>query len=198
MMNEKEPFQGRDWIENHPLYDSRRVEYTPRNPKFPSRPLDLRESRYIDPRDDQYVDPRDIRGTSTPTHDPRYFVPRINQGANYPPRPGPSNGYPPANSNPTEPGPYQFSTGSESGREFFFSNPEPIFSEFLRGQASMGGTNGTDDFSAIFGSDERRGGPISHLPPPEVTTVERPLPLTLEELFKGTHKKMKLLERGLL
>lgn len=27
---------------------------------------------------------------------------------------------------------------------------------------------------------------------PEVTTVERPLPLTLEELFRGVHKKMKI------
>lgn len=27
---------------------------------------------------------------------------------------------------------------------------------------------------------------------PEVTTVERPLPLTLEELFSGTNKKMKI------
>jgi len=27
---------------------------------------------------------------------------------------------------------------------------------------------------------------------PEVTTVERPLPLTLEELFNGTHKRMKI------
>jgi hypothetical protein len=200
MMNEKESLKGGDWTENQPIYDFRRVEHTSRNPKFPSRPLDLRESRYtdprdsryIDPRDDQYVDPRDIRGTSTPIRDPRYFVPGINQGANYPPRPGRSDGYPFATSNPTEPGPYQFSTSSESSREFSFSNPESIFSEFLRGQAGMGGTNGTDEFSAIFGSDERGGGPISHSPAPEVTTVERPLPLTLEEIFNGTHKKMKI------
>jgi len=50
----------------------------------------------------------------------------------------------------------------------------------------------------MFGSRGWRGpsgtlnGSRPRQPTPEVTTIERPLPLTLEELFKGTNKKMKI------
>ena len=44
---------------------------------------------------------------------------------------------------------------------------------------------------AGFGA-EPAGRQAARAATPEVTTVERPLPLTLEELFKGTHKKMKI------
>jgi DnaJ family protein B protein 4 len=97
---------------------------------------------------------------------------------------------------------YEFTNGPSSGG-FAFSNPESIFSEFLRGQAGMGGGDG---FADIFGESIPRsrasggrsrqsgfgaegvsnsGGRQERAGTPEVTTVERPLPLTLEELFKG-------------
>jgi DnaJ family protein B protein 4 len=95
---------------------------------------------------------------------------------------------------------YEFSNGGPGGGGgFSFSNPESIFSEFLRGQGGGGA-----DFDDIFGAARSSGGtrsrnarfngaePARRQMTPEVTTVERPLPLTLEELFKGTHKKMKI------
>ncbi len=97
---------------------------------------------------------------------------------------------------------FHFSTNGGSGG-FNFSNPENIFSEFLRGGGA--GMGDDDDIFASFGGGGRPGGfrrssrfgdSGNRAPPrqqtPEVTTVERPLPLTLEELFKGTHKKMKI------
>ncbi|RDW89600.1 hypothetical protein BP6252_01632 [Coleophoma cylindrospora] len=101
---------------------------------------------------------------------------------------------------------FHFSTnGGGGGGGFNFSNPESIFSEFLRGQGgmgSMGGDDGDDIFSQIprQGSGRSRQArgfpgaePARHrTSTPEVTTVERPLPLTLEELYKGVHKKMKI------
>lgn len=99
---------------------------------------------------------------------------------------------------------FHFSTGGGSGG-FNFSNPQSVFSEFFKqGGAGMGDD---DDLFANFGGSGQRmsggrgrsyrdasGGASyhHHTPTPEVTTVERPLPLTLEELYKGTHKKMKI------
>ncbi len=105
---------------------------------------------------------------------------------------------------------YEFSSGGPNGGGFSFSNPDSIFAEFLRGQSSMGGgsSGAGDGFESFMGGDMPRsrgsGGrsrtagfgaePAAsrRAQTPEVTTVERPLPLTLEELFKGTHKKMKI------
>lgn len=103
---------------------------------------------------------------------------------------------------------YDFSSGGPGGAggAFSFSNPESIFSEFLRGQGGgMGGAEGLEDlFASSMGGGRPRGAGRSRTAfsgaepamrraqTPEVTTVERPLPLTLEELFKGTHKKMKI------
>jgi DnaJ family protein B protein 4 len=93
---------------------------------------------------------------------------------------------------------------SNGGGGFSFSNPETIFSEFLRGQAGMGGGGGFEDIFEQIPRSRTSGGGRSRAqqfgasdarqraPTPEVTTVERPLPLTLEELFKGAHKKMKI------
>lgn len=100
---------------------------------------------------------------------------------------------------------YEFSTGGPGSGGFSFSNPESIFSEFLRGQTGIGGDAG--GFEDIFGSAGSRrssgrsrtafagaepAGAVRRAQTPEVTTVERPLPLTLEELFTGTHKKMRI------
>jgi len=99
---------------------------------------------------------------------------------------------------------YDFgSGGGGSGGGFQFSNPDSIFAEFLRGQSGMGGGSDFDDLFSSGGSRTRQSGgrprptgsgfsPANRAQTPEVTTVERPLPLTLEELYKGTHKKMKI------
>lgn len=95
---------------------------------------------------------------------------------------------------------------------FNFNNPEDIFAQFMRQDG--GGAGGEDDFANIFsqfaGAGGAGGGPRSgrtrmrssagfggadgrgREPTPEITTVERPLPLTLEELYNGVTKKMKI------
>ncbi|KAL8948875.1 MAG: hypothetical protein Q9222_004979 [Ikaeria aurantiellina] len=83
---------------------------------------------------------------------------------------------------------------------FSFSNPDSIFADFFKqGGAGMGDD---DDIFAQFTGGSRGGpggrsrfresGGRRRAPTPEITTVEKQLPLTLEELFKGTHKKMKI------
>lgn len=104
---------------------------------------------------------------------------------------------------------FHFSTNGGSGG-FSFSNPNSIFSEFFKqGGAAMGDD---DDIFAQFGGGPRMsGGRGSQFKmdgnrqqqqqqqqqqqrptTPDVTTVERPLNVTLEELFNGAHKKMKI------
>jgi DnaJ family protein B protein 4 len=98
---------------------------------------------------------------------------------------------------------FHFSTGGGGPGGFNFSNPENIFSEFLRGQG--GGLGDDDDFGfGGFGMNGMPGGmpggkgPRSRFsggrraPEPEVTVVEKPLAVTLEELFNGTTKKLKI------
>lgn len=100
---------------------------------------------------------------------------------------------------------YEFSSGgAPGGSGFHFSAPESIFSEFLRGNQGTGGMEGFEDIFSGGGSRSRASGGRSRpagfgaegvrqrAQTPEVTTVERSLPLTLEELFKGVHKKMKI------
>lgn len=108
---------------------------------------------------------------------------------------------------------FHFSTGGGAGGGgFSFNNPEDIFAEFVRQGGGAGGRRPDDDdlagifssFSAAQGSGgASRAGrarmrssgfsdPRKREPTPEITTVERPLPLTLEELFNGVTKKMKI------
>ncbi|PGH13954.1 hypothetical protein AJ79_03369 [Helicocarpus griseus UAMH5409] len=98
---------------------------------------------------------------------------------------------------------FHFSTGGGPGG-FSFSSPDDIFSNFAR----SGGAGGEDDdlFSFLGGGFGAGGGPRARrkgagagmngargrAPTPEVTTVERPLELTLEDLFTGVHKRMKI------
>jgi DnaJ family protein B protein 4 len=112
---------------------------------------------------------------------------------------------------------FHFSTGSGGGRSggFSFGNPEDIFADFFR-QSSGGGMGGMDDdmgggipggfggFGGFGGApggrtgrrtsgsrfDGVNGGPRA--PTPEVTVLEKPLPVSLEEMLKGTTKKMKI------
>jgi len=112
---------------------------------------------------------------------------------------------------------FHFSTGPGGGMGgFSFSDPESIFSDFLR--SGMGGGAGgaggmDDDFAGMFGGGMPGGfgagagragaGPrgrtsssrfngAARAPTPEVTVLEKPLPVTLEELFNGTTKNMKI------
>ena len=107
---------------------------------------------------------------------------------------------------------FHFNTGGGGGAGgFHFSNAENIFAEFMRGQGGglfedddggfggfgMGGTPG--GFGGLGGNSKRRGPPGSsrfeggrRAPAPEITVVEKPLPVSLEELFNGTTKKMKI------
>ncbi|RYP00059.1 hypothetical protein DL764_006609 [Monosporascus ibericus] len=117
---------------------------------------------------------------------------------------------------------FHFSTsGGPGAGGFSFSNPESIFTEFMRGSAGgMGGGTDDDDFMSFFGGGgipRSAGGRSSRMrssgfpggadpfgasgagggggpreATPEVTTVERSLPVTLEELYNGVTKKMKI------
>ena len=105
---------------------------------------------------------------------------------------------------------FHFSTGGGGfSGGFNFSNPEDTFSQFFKsGGAGMGDDD--DIFASLLGGGGRtnsgfggsgrssrfrdsNGGSSRHrAPTPEVTTVEKPLPVTLEELFKGAKKRMKI------
>ena len=103
---------------------------------------------------------------------------------------------------------FHFSTSSGGDGPFNFSNPNNIFQEFMRSNgdafagddifASLGGDGAGGRRSSTFGSGGRssrtreNGERRRRAPTPEVTTHERPLPLSLEDMFKGTHKKMKI------
>jgi DnaJ family protein B protein 4 len=110
---------------------------------------------------------------------------------------------------------FHFSTSGGPGGGFNFSNPESIFTEFMRSSAAGGGGaggGGGDDYDDIFsafggGAGARTSGGArprmrpsfgpdatrsARQPTPEVTTIERPLPLSLEDLFHGVTKKMKI------
>ena len=105
---------------------------------------------------------------------------------------------------------FHFSTGG-GGSGFNFSNPESIFSEFVRGGGAgmgldedegfgFGGFGGVGGMPGMSGSSRTpRGAKPGRFdsggrrtPAPEVTVVEKPLPVSLEELFSGTTKKMKI------
>ncbi|POS74052.1 psi1 [Diaporthe helianthi] len=107
---------------------------------------------------------------------------------------------------------FHFSTNGGGPGGFNFSNPDSIFAEFMRSGAGGGGGGGDDDFGDLFGAfggggprargvprmrtsfpDAGMGGGRSaRQPTPEVTTVERPLPVSLEDMYKGVNKKMKI------
>ncbi|KAL6706668.1 Molecular chaperone (DnaJ superfamily) [Coniothyrium glycines] len=99
---------------------------------------------------------------------------------------------------------FHFSTGG-GGNGFNFSNADDIFSEFLRnsgGGMGMGGSGagGEDDFGFGMGGmpggmGGKRGGRYAggrRAPEPEVTVVEKPLAVSLEELYNGATKKLKI------
>lgn len=114
---------------------------------------------------------------------------------------------------PGSAGSFRFSTNHGA---FSFSEPNSVFSDFVRQAGGRGGgglggfapddledlLNGGDSRSSRGGArarssfgDSMPGGPGARAhrqPTPEITTVERSLPVTLEDMFNGTTKKMKI------
>lgn len=103
---------------------------------------------------------------------------------------------------------YRFSTGGPGGTSTFnFSNPEDIFKNFAKsgGGGGMGFGDENDIFAEFLGAGlggargarpSAGGGPGATFgaarrdPTPEPQVVEKPLNLTLEEIFNGTTKKV--------
>ncbi|ETN39826.1 uncharacterized protein HMPREF1541_06052 [Cyphellophora europaea CBS 101466] len=90
---------------------------------------------------------------------------------------------------------FHFSTGGGRGG-FSFSDPEDIFSSFTSGGGG-GGLDQEDFINNVFRqSGGNRRGTGNFRPPrpqtPEVTVLEKDLPISLEELYKGCQKKMKV------
>ncbi|KAI5803264.1 hypothetical protein EDC01DRAFT_504069 [Geopyxis carbonaria] len=95
------------------------------------------------------------------------------------------------------------SSGSNGTFAFMPGNPENIFANF----AKMGGLDGEDDFGGFFGGSS----PLGHgrsssfggsrfnsrsngnrKPTPEATVLEKQIFFSLEELFRGTKKKLRV------
>lgn len=98
---------------------------------------------------------------------------------------------------------FHFSTGGGGPGGFSSGDPFNIFQEFMKGGAGGAGPQGDDDdfFSSFgggagFGARPGAGGRSRTMPrrnqTPEVTVIEKPLPVTLEDLFAGTTKKLKI------
>jgi DnaJ homolog subfamily B member 4 len=102
---------------------------------------------------------------------------------------------------------FHFSTGG-GGRGGFggFSDPKDIFAEFMKGGgAGMGGGGDEDDFFSAFGGGgggfggaggprATRGTPFTRRREPEMetTVVEKPLPVSLQDIYSGATKKLKV------
>ncbi|KAJ5795076.1 hypothetical protein N7457_001675 [Penicillium paradoxum] len=99
---------------------------------------------------------------------------------------------------------FHFSTGPGGAGGFSFSDADDIFRNFAKGGGSgggMGGMGGMDDDTLFdmlgggMGGGFRSSRPgyakPKRAPTPEPTIVEKDLPLTLEEIFTGTSKKVK-------
>jgi DnaJ family protein B protein 4 len=102
---------------------------------------------------------------------------------------------------------FHFSTGGGGPNGFNFSSADDIFSQFMRG-GGVGGGGEDDDFfggggggfgmggmPGGMGGGKGRGGRFAggrRAPEPEVTVVEKPLAVSLEELYGGATKKLKI------
>jgi DnaJ homolog subfamily B member 4 len=102
---------------------------------------------------------------------------------------------------------FHFSTGGGGGRGGFggFSDPKDIFADFLRSNGA-GGMGGEDDdiFASLggggpggfssFGGSGRQASNFGRRREPEIeaTIVEKPLPVSLEDMYNGATKKLKV------
>ncbi|KAL1325257.1 hypothetical protein HN51_035338 [Arachis hypogaea] len=100
-----------------------------------------------------------------------------------------------------------FSTGDFPGGSFRFNprSADDIFAEFFGFSSPFGGSGGRGSgmrsrgfSSGMFGDDmfgsfgEGGGVHVSHGAPRKAATIENKLPCTLEEIYRGTTKKMKI------
>lgn len=90
---------------------------------------------------------------------------------------------------------FHFSTGGAGGGRgggYNFQDPNDIFKEFFRASGGMGDED--DSPFAGFGAGRRPAGFGSRRREPEVetTVVEKPLPVSLEDIYSGTTKKLKV------
>lgn len=101
---------------------------------------------------------------------------------------------------------FRFSTGGPGGGGFSFGNPEDIFASFMRGSGGMGGDD-LGGFGGLGGMGGMGGGMPGSFPgagggrgggrarrseTPEPTVLEKPLPVSLEDLYNGSTKKLKI------
>ncbi|CAK7901936.1 protein Sis1p [[Candida] anglica] len=92
------------------------------------------------------------------------------------------------------PGGFHFSSGGGGHGGFSQSDAFNIFSQM--GGFGMGGGGGHDDFGGFGGGMPGGFGGGHSMRRPEPDTVTLPLPCTLEDLFNGTTKKMKINRKG--
>lgn len=96
-----------------------------------------------------------------------------------------------------------FSTGGPTTFQFNPRNPDDIFAEFFGSSNPFGGMGGGmrgagSRFSSIFGDNmfstfgEGAGGVPMQSGPRKAPPIEQKLPCSLEDLYKGTTKKMKI------
>ncbi|MED6132955.1 hypothetical protein PIB30_023672 [Stylosanthes scabra] len=100
-----------------------------------------------------------------------------------------------------------FSTGDFPGGSFRFNprSADDIFAEFFGSSSPFGGRGGGGGgmrsrfSSGMFGDDDMFGSfgeggrvHVSHGAPRKAATIENKLPCTLEEIYRGTTKKMKI------
>ncbi|OQE22741.1 hypothetical protein PENFLA_c012G09258 [Penicillium flavigenum] len=99
---------------------------------------------------------------------------------------------------------FHFSTGPGGGGGFSFSDANDTFRTFAKDGGGMGGMGGMDDEDIFSRLAEGLGGggggfrssrpgypKPKRAPTPEPTIIEKDLPLTLEEIYSGTSKKVK-------
>jgi DnaJ family protein B protein 4 len=98
---------------------------------------------------------------------------------------------------------FHFSTGPGGGGGFSFSDANDTFRTFAKDGGGMGGMGMDDEdiISMLAGGLGGGGGGFrssrpgyskpKRAPTPEPTIIEKDLPLTLEEIYSGTSKKVK-------
>lgn len=98
---------------------------------------------------------------------------------------------------------FKFSTGGGGPNGFNFRSADDVFGDFARG-GGLGGDDLNDIFAQMAGGARRQsrmrnsGGydddfaTTRREKTPEVTTVEKPLPISLEDMYHGVKKKMKI------
>lgn len=105
------------------------------------------------------------------------------------------------NSQAPPPGSGGFPGGSDGGASFRFNgrSADDIFSEFFGFARPFGDTRGAGPSGGgfrfaedVFSSYRSATGEASNAPPRKAAPIERQLPCSLEDLYKGITKKMKI------